>query len=360
MSRPAGALLCAGLGALLPATAAAWAAAINPWFLDAPLSFVALAVVPLAAAGAALGALLRRGVGWLSGVPLGLAALLTTGAAFRPVPGPVDADLLIYGVDGASWEIIDPLSLPSFTALQSQGTRAILESREPMFSPLLWTTMASGKVPDEHGIHGFHTQADHCQAARLWDIAGGEGMSFGIYKWLVSWPPYTPPAGGFIVPAWLAAQPDTVPADLSFIKELELSRRLKRRKVASVRSGPALALAGVQRGLRWSTLLSAARWSLTERMRRPGEEERSWRLNLLRVQMDRDVFIYALHRHQPQLVTFTTYATDALGHTHWGSGRLRRRLSTLVGRSQRRLPSGGRRPRRDPGESLCGHAGAGG
>lgn len=318
MSRAAGTLLGAGLGALPPAAAAAWAAAVNPWFLDAPLSFVALAVLPLAAVGAVLGALLRRGAGRLSGAPLGLAALLTAGAALRPLPGPVDAALFIYGVDGASWEIIDPLSLPSFSAVQSQGTRAILESREPMFSPLLWTTMASGKVPDEHGIHGFHTQADHCRAARIWDIAGAEGMSFGIYKWLVSWPPYTPPAGGFIVPAWLAAQPDTVPSDLSFIKELELSRRLKRRKVASVRSGPALAFAGVQHGLRWSTLLSAARWSLTERTRRPGQAERGWRLNLLRVQMDRDVFIHALHHHQPQLVTFTTYATDALGHTHWG------------------------------------------
>ena len=318
MSRPEGGLLGAGLAALLPGIAVAWAAAVNPWFLDAPLSFAALAVAPLALLGAAVGTAIGRGAGQTSGLPLGIAALLVLGAAARPAPGPVDAKLFIYGIDGASWAIIDELETPHLEALAAEGTRAVLTSREPMFSPLLWTTMASGKVPDEHGIHGFHTRADHCRSARLWDIAGAEGMAFGIYKWLVSWPPYTPPAGGFIVPAWLAPQPDTQPADLSFIKELELSRRLKRQKVESVRSGPQLAFAGIQRGLRWSTLLEAARWSLRERLTRPGDKERAWRLNLLRVQMDRDVFIHALHSHQPELVTFTTYATDALGHTHWG------------------------------------------
>ncbi|MFT4976633.1 MAG: hypothetical protein ACI8S6_002538 [Myxococcota bacterium] len=317
-NRTEGALLVGGLAALLPALGCAWAAVVNPWFLDAPLSFIVLALLPLAVVGAGLGALLGRGAGRLSVAPGIAAVVLVLASALRPLPGPVDSKLLIFGIDGASWAVMEPLTLPSIDRLSSEGSRAVLESREPMFSPLLWTTMASGKVPDEHGIHGFHTQADHCRAARLWDIAGAEGMSFGIYKWLVTWPPYTPPAGGFIVPAWLAAQPDTEPADLSFIKELELSRRLKRRKVASVRSGPALALAGIQRGLRWSTLRTAATWSLRERVSRPGEAERAWKLNLLRVQMDRDVFIYALHRHQPQLATFTTYATDALGHSHWG------------------------------------------
>lgn len=315
--RTGGALLWSGVFALPPAMAAAWAASVNPWFLDAPLSFMIVGVLPLALLGAVFGAIVRRGVGRMGAVPLATALLLAESAALAPVPAPVDAELLIYGIDGATWAVMDDMPLPNIARLEAQGTRAVLTSREPMFSPLLWTTMASGKVPDEHGIHGFHTRADHCRAARIWDIAGAEGMGFGIYKWLVSWPPYTPPAGGFIVPAWLAPQPDTAPQDLSFIKELELSRRLKRKKVESVRSGPELALAGVQRGLRWSTLLEAATWSLRERLTRPKEKERAWRLNLLRVQMDRDVFIFALHQHRPELVTFTTYATDALGHTHW-------------------------------------------
>ena len=56
----------------------------------------------------------------------------------------------------------------------------------------------------------------------------------GTYKWLVTWPPKLS-AGGFQVPAWLAPEPDTVPESLSFVKEIELSRRLKRQRVVAVR-----------------------------------------------------------------------------------------------------------------------------
>ena len=317
MSRLSGALTGAGILALLPAVGAAWGALVNPWFMDAPLAFLGLAVLPLALLGGLLGAVSGRGSRRLGGGLLSAAVAIVVLAAARPTPGPASPRLLIYGIDGAGWSLLDTLDTPALDGLQAQGSRAILHSREPMFSPLLWTTMASGKVPDEHGIQGFRTQADHCGAARLWDIAGAAGQSFGIYKWLVSWPVYTPPAGGFIVPAWLAPRPDTVPADLSFVKEIELSRRLKRKQVEGTRSSMQLVLAGIPQGLRLSTLLSAVSWSLTERFSRPTDLERSWKLQLLRVWMDRDVFIAALHRHEPELVTFTTYATDGLGHTHW-------------------------------------------
>ncbi len=317
MSRLRGALTGAGILALLPAGLAGWGAAVNPWFLDAPLSYLGVAILPAALLGALLGAVIRRGSARIGGGLLAAAVAVTLLAALRPKPGPVSPKLLIYGIDGAGWSLLDELQTPAIDGLARQGSRATLHSREPMFSPLLWTTMASGKVPDEHGIHGFRTQADHCSAARLWDIAGAAGQSFGIYKWLVTWPVYTPPAGGFIVPAWLAPQPETVPSELSFVKEIELSRRLKRRKVAGTRSSAQLVLAGIPAGLRFSTLLSAVSWSVRERTGRPSDLERSWRLQLLRVWMDRDVFIAALHDSAPELATFTTYATDALGHTHW-------------------------------------------
>lgn len=317
MSRLSGALTGAGILTLIPAGLAGWGAAVNPWFLDAPLSYLGVAVLPAALLGAVIGAAVGRGSTRVGGGLLAAAVAVVFLAAVRPTPGPVSPKLLIYGIDGAGWSLLDGLETPALDGLAEQGSRAILHSREPMFSPLLWTTMASGKVPDEHGIHGFRTQADHCSAARLWDIAGAAGQSFGIYKWLVTWPVYTPPAGGFIVPAWLAPQPDTFPADLSFVKEIELSRRLKRKQVAGTRSSAQLVLAGIPEGLRFSTLLSAVSWSIRERTGRPGDLERSWRLQLLRVWMDRDVFIAALHDSEPDLVTFTTYATDALGHTHW-------------------------------------------
>jgi predicted AlkP superfamily phosphohydrolase/phosphomutase len=59
--------------------------------------------------------------------------------------------VLFIGVDGADWEIIQPLMqrgrLPHFAQIVRDGAAGELESIEPMLSPLLWTTMATGKLP---------------------------------------------------------------------------------------------------------------------------------------------------------------------------------------------------------------------
>ena len=314
--RGRGALAGAGLCALLPAMAAAVASMFNPWFLDALPSFLLLAFLPAALVGAVLGAVVGRGR--RGPVLLLLALTLVLGARLRPRPGPIpELRLLVFGIDGATWDLIDHLDAAALDALSTRGSRGILTSAEPMFSPLLWTTMASGRIPDEHGIHGFRTRSDQCRVARFWDVAAAAGMKVGLYKWLVTWPPPALQSGGFVVPAWLAPSPETRPTELSFIKEIELSRRLKRKRFEAVRPAWRLVLAGIPQGLRWSSLVAAAEWSLRERFTHPTEPERAWRLQLLRVWMDRDVFVARLHSDRPAVATFTTYAIDALGHTHW-------------------------------------------
>jgi len=303
-------------GALPGSIAVCWASMVNPWFLDEPLLVgLCVAVMP-----GVVGAVILRRLAWRrGGVALALLGLLWAALILRAPPGPSsDTELLVVGIDGASWELIDGLELPALEALQARGHRAELTSDEPMFSPLLWTTMATGKPPAEHGIKGFRTRADQARAARIWEIAGAAGKSVGLYKWLVTWPPVVPGGEGFVVPAWLAPTPETAPTALSFVKELELSRRLKRKRIGEVRPGWRLALAGIPEGLRASTLRRALTWTLRERLTKPGPEERAWRLQILRVWIDRDVFVAQVHGHEPALATFTTYATDALGHTHWG------------------------------------------
>jgi hypothetical protein len=300
---------------------------VNPWFLDRWALFGALALLLPGAVGMGLGWFLNKRRRW-EGLPatrFGL--ILVFGVylflALRPRPTVEGVDLLVMGVDGATFEIIDPMAergeLPAFAALREEGSRAVLRSMEPMFSPLLWTTIASGKPPTEHGIHGFHVHANDCQVPRVWDIAEAEGKSIGVYKWLVSWPPR--PVDGFIVPAWLAPSPETWPVDLSFVKEIELANRLKRQKVAQVRSNFALVGIGVMRGLRFGTVLDAAIWSLRERVMRPDEDERQVALQLLRGRIDRDVFSWTLRRYTPKLATFTYYATDGLAHRFWRAFR---------------------------------------
>ena len=311
-----GAVLGASVAIAMPVAFAAWATWVNPWFLDEPWLYATWILAPLASLGAVVGS--RIGWAGKSIAVLGLECVIFVAASCWPKPEPIAVDLLMVGIDGATWDVIDRLDTPGIDGLEEHGQRWVLRSQQPMLSPIVWTTLATGESPAQHGIHGFNTQSTDCRSARIWDIAAESGRRIGIYKWLVTWPVSEPPTGGFMVPGWLASSPDTWPPTLSFIKEIELSARLKRQRVESTRPEWVLALTGIRGGLRFSTLLGAIQWRFVQRFGAPTDQERSWRLQLLRVQMDRDVFVASLHRYRPDLATFTMYATDALGHTHWG------------------------------------------
>ena len=298
-----------------------WGLGVNPLFHDSPLCYL---LVCLLLPGLVLGALFGL-VGDWRGAHRAVKGLLAFEAAawlvmsLWPAPAADGVELLVFGIDGATYDVIDPMveagELPALAEIQATGTHAVLESMEPMFSPLLWTTMASGRPPEVHGVHGFHVQATDVQVPRFWDVALAEGQSVGIYKWLVTYPPRE--VDGFIVPAWLAPAPETWPEELSPVKELELSNRLKRRSVEAKRGSVELLLAAIAQGLRFSTVVEAAHWKLYEIVAKPTALERRRRLEHLRVSMDRDTFALALIRHQPRVATFTDYATDGLAHIFW-------------------------------------------
>src|SRR6185369_13621730 len=64
--------------------------------------------------------------------------------------------LLLVGWDGADWKLITPLldrgELPCLNALIDRGVMGKLSSAAPLVSPLLWTSLATGKRADKHGI----------------------------------------------------------------------------------------------------------------------------------------------------------------------------------------------------------------
>ena len=297
-----------GLVLVMAAGAVLWLDQQNPFFND--LGWLAIAP--------ALYALLSMKVDWAS-VALGVLAAAGWGYAAPSPKGPVPVKLMVMGVDGATFEIVDTHrdQLPNFQALKKDGTRGVLTSMEPMFSPLLWTTMASGRPPDEHGIRGFNVHSNDCQVARFWDVAEDKGMSVGLYKWLVDYPPRSFKTGGFWVPSWLAPDVHTWPAELSIVKEVELSKRLRRKQVASKDSAPMQALRLAQQGVRLSTMVKAARWSWRERFDHPDTVTVNVEMQKLRGWIDHDVFIAWLHREKPQLATFNYYATDGLAHLYW-------------------------------------------
>ncbi|MCU0793321.1 MAG: alkaline phosphatase family protein [Opitutaceae bacterium] len=112
---------------------------------------------------------------------------------------------LVIGWDGADWQIIKPLlaagRLPHLQRLLGQGVAANLTTLQPIFSPLLWTSAATGKRPTEHGILGF-TEPDPDplgtgvrlststtrQGKAFWNILSQVGLRVHTVGWMASHP----------------------------------------------------------------------------------------------------------------------------------------------------------------------------
>jgi predicted AlkP superfamily phosphohydrolase/phosphomutase len=65
--------------------------------------------------------------------------------------------VLILGLDGMAWEVVDRLgpALPVFRRLREQGAWGSLTSTVPAVTPTAWPSMLTGKNPGQHGVWGF-------------------------------------------------------------------------------------------------------------------------------------------------------------------------------------------------------------
>jgi len=157
--------------------------------------------VPLDSIGAGLGARLRDSVG-----PLGItitAVALKSLVVSSALPGDLarqgGVKVFILGLDAYDWELSDLVSksrgLPNIERLKREGSWGDLRSIEPLVSPLIWTTIATGVTPDIHGITDFLAKSeatgedvpatsDMRRVPALWNIASLFGLSSGFVGWL--------------------------------------------------------------------------------------------------------------------------------------------------------------------------------
>ncbi len=120
--------------------------------------------------------------------------------------------VLLIGWDGADWQMIRPLveqgKMPVLKSLLERGVSGNLATIQPILSPMLWNSIASGKRADKHGIYGFlEPQPDRsgvrpvtsttrkCKA--LWNILTQSGMTSQVVSWFASHP--AEPINGSIV-----------------------------------------------------------------------------------------------------------------------------------------------------------------
>ncbi|HWF11957.1 MAG TPA: alkaline phosphatase family protein, partial [Bryobacteraceae bacterium] len=110
---------------------------------------------------------------------------------------------LLVGWDAADWKLLNPLidrgEMPVVRRLVERGTIADLATLEPVLSPMLWNSIATGKTADQHGILGF-TEVDPVtgnvrpvtstsrRTKALWNIASQNGLRTNVVGWFGSYP----------------------------------------------------------------------------------------------------------------------------------------------------------------------------
>lgn len=128
--------------------------------------------------------------------------------------------LLMIGIDAADWDIINPLiiegKMPNLASLVESGVSATPKTLNPTISPAIWTTLATGKLPNKHGILNFLSTAkdyeyrfigsDSRKSKAIWNILSDAGEKVGLFGYWATWPPEK--INGYVVSDLAAINPE--------------------------------------------------------------------------------------------------------------------------------------------------------
>ncbi len=120
--------------------------------------------------------------------------------------GAPEGRVLVLGLDGMDPRVVDLLmsegKMPSFARMRQEGAYGILKSSKPLLSPVIWTTIATGKTPDQHHI-GHFTAVNQVtgeqlpvtsqmrRAKALWNMASERERKVSVIGWWATWPAET-------------------------------------------------------------------------------------------------------------------------------------------------------------------------
>jgi len=111
--------------------------------------------------------------------------------------------VLLIGWDAADWKVIRPLmdagKMPNVRRLVENGATGRIATLHPPLSPMLWTSIATGKRPFKHGIHGFSEPTPDGRGVQpvtnlsrkskaLWNILNQNGLRSVVIGWWPSHP----------------------------------------------------------------------------------------------------------------------------------------------------------------------------
>lgn len=117
------------------------------------------------------------------------------------LPQPFANKLLLIGWDSADWKIINSLleegGMKGIRRLMDGGAYGNLATLEPQLSPMLWTSIATGKMAYHHGVEGF-TEVDPIsgnvvpvsaatrKCKTIWEMLGEKNLRSHIVSWFAT------------------------------------------------------------------------------------------------------------------------------------------------------------------------------
>jgi hypothetical protein len=138
-------------------------------------------------------AVLRR----LAGLVLALALL----AGCAPERELARQPIVLIGVDGLEWRVVLGMlragRLPTIGRLMREGVFGKLASLSPTKSPVIWTSVATGKVPEKHGILHFVDERQETmrlysnrdrRTKALWNVFSDFERTVHTIGWWVTFP----------------------------------------------------------------------------------------------------------------------------------------------------------------------------
>jgi len=221
-------------------------------------------------------------------------------------------NLIVLGLDGATWDLVDPLiaagELPNFRQLKERGAWGEVKTAY-LGSPVIWTAIFTGKDRDKFGDPFFGIDRARLRARRIWEIAARQGLRIGVLHPLLTWPPLE--TDGFVIPDIFAMGPETYPSRYEPFQKLYLSRHggnLLQQAYYFLRS---FLLAGGP-----DVAFSALRFLISTALRPQFLNTFRRRLEVV-TRMDFRLFLKLHRTYRPRLCAFHLHAVDTVSHKYW-------------------------------------------
>lgn len=222
----------------------------------------------------------------------------------------LDRPIAILGLDGATWDVIDPLmaqgKLPCLAGLMQRGAYGRMATLPQYTSPSLWATVLTGKLPEKHGVLDFYSATgNHLRAKPIYEILSEDPI--GLFQMYAS--RRKEPSAGFLVPSRIEGPSAAYPAEMAFVidfggvgtlrETISLFGQLLRHGVPPWVIGQA----GLTTAFKALGLIDKSTWKVQTSMQ--GQRFRGY------------IAAHLVKRTQPRFFASLFYVLDSLGHYYW-------------------------------------------